>query len=149
MFRGNGRGIRTWTQAFRTLLLALLIITILRILTSSQKKKTGTWWCLFSSWQRYKDSNLKWRSQSPECYRYTIPLYFAVLSYSNNYYITKFEFVKSKFALFLFFHNSYVFSKEIKAHSLTCYSWHKSLGIEFFKFLQRQVCIYYYRFIRK
>ena len=28
-------------------------------------------------WQRYKDSNLNKRSQSPVCYRYTIPLYAA------------------------------------------------------------------------
>ena len=27
------------------------------------------------SWQRYKDSNLNIRSQSPLCYHYTIPLY--------------------------------------------------------------------------
>ena len=35
-------------------------------------------------WQRYKDSNLKWRSQSPECYRYTIPLYSLLLNYYNT-----------------------------------------------------------------
>ena len=75
----TGRGIRTCTLC-RTLAFAGFACSanrILRILTSSQKKKTGTWWYLFSSWQRYKDSNLKWRSQSPECYRYTIPLYYS------------------------------------------------------------------------
>ena len=29
---------------------------------------------MFLFWQRYKDSNLNIRSQSPLCYRYTIPL---------------------------------------------------------------------------
>ena len=64
MSRGNGRGIRTWTQAFRTLLLALLVITILRILIFfyRRKKQTPVRMSVFS-WQRYKDSNLKWRSQ--------------------------------------------------------------------------------------
>ena len=46
-----------------------------------RNKKTSTVWYLFLLWQRYKDSNLKWRSQSPECYRYTIPL-FTLLKYS-------------------------------------------------------------------
>ena len=31
-------------------------------------------------WQRYKDSNLNIRSQSPLCYRYTIPLFIVELS---------------------------------------------------------------------
>ena len=42
-----------------------LVITILRILIFfyRRKKQTSVWMSVFS-WQRYKDSNLKWRSQS-------------------------------------------------------------------------------------
>ena len=57
-------------------------------------------------WQRYKDSNLKWRSQSPECYRYTIPLYsvgkavshcWIILAYSEEVVKKKWEFLNKKF----------------------------------------------------
>ena len=58
------------------------------------------WKPMFSSlWQRYKDSNLKWRSQSPECYRYTIPLYSLLLCYYNTF----FEDIKSFFEVFYIF----------------------------------------------
>ena len=38
-------------------------------------------------WQRYKDSNLNIRSQSPLCYRYTIPLYIYVVQFYAVYQI--------------------------------------------------------------
>ena len=91
-----------------TLLLALLVITILRILIFfyRRKKQTSVRMSVFS-WQRYKDSNLKWRSQSPECYRYTIPLYISVgkavshywiiLAYSEEVVKKKWEFLSKKF----------------------------------------------------
>ena len=71
----------------------------------SKKKQTPVRMSVFS-WQRYKDSNLKWRSQSPECYRYTIPLYsvgkavshcWIILAYSEEVVKKKWEFLSKKF----------------------------------------------------
>ncbi len=68
-----GSGIRT-CPAGRTLLLTSFAIRILRILILLFQSKKDTLKDVFSAWQRYKDSNLNIRSQSPLCYRYTIPL---------------------------------------------------------------------------